>query len=301
MRAQFVLSEIGIGLRRNLSMTVAVVVTVAVSLVFLGAALLLNKQVDVLKGYWYDKIEVSLFLCNEGDRQLSCGGLAASPEQREQVAADLRGLPQVKEVYFENRDEAYARFREEFAGRAIADSVTASAMPESFRVKLHDPEQFPVVAATFAGRAGVESVQDERRVLDQLFGLLNRLRLSALLIALVNVVAATLMIMNTIRLTAFSRRRETGIMKLVGASNVSIQLPFVLEGALAGLAGALLACGGITAAYQFFVADGWAESSPLGRFITWSHVWSTLPWLVLAGVGLSAAASLLTLQRYLRV
>lgn len=301
MRAQFVLSEVGLGLRRNLTMTLAVVVTVAVSLVFLGAALLLNKQVDVLKGYWYDKVEVSLFLCGEGSARPTCAAGPVTPDERGRVEAELRALPEVDTVYYESKQEAYSRFRQAFADRAIADSVTAEAMPESFRVKLHDPRRYHLIRATFASRPGVESVQDERRVLERLFSALNWLRRIALAVALANLVGAVLMIVNTIRLAAFNRRRETGIMKLVGASNRSIQLPFVLEAAVAGLVGALLACVALILLQRFFVLGTLAQNLPSFPFVGWSHLWATLPLLVAAGVTLAALASFLTLYRYLRV
>ncbi len=245
MRASFILSEIGIGLRRNLTMTVAVIVTTAVSLAFFGFGLLFNRQVEEMKDFWYDKVEVSVFLCGQDSDAPSCAAGEVSQAQRDQIQGDLQAMPEVDNVFYESKQQAYTRFKEQFKESAIADNVTADQMPESFRVKLKDPEKFPIVATAFAGRDGVEQVQDQKALLEKFFRVLNYLKAGAWGLALIMIVVAVLLISNTIRVAAFSRRRETGIMKLVGASSFSIQLPFLLEGAIAGLIGALMASGAI--------------------------------------------------------
>ncbi len=302
MRARFILSEIGIGLRRNLTMTIAVVVTVAISLALFGAGLLLRDQVSEMKNYWYDKVEVSVFLCSKDSTRPSCSDGEVTQAQRDGIRSDLESLrPLVKQVYYESKQEAFSRFKEQFKGSAIADNVTPDAMPESFRVKLSDPTKYAIVSSAFEGRPGVDQVQDQRRLLDRFFKVLNGFQLAAIIIALVQIIAATLLISNTIRVAAFSRRRETGIMRLVGASNFYIQLPFLLEGAVAGLAGGILASLGIVAIQKFVVEDRLVESFPFTNFIGWNSVVSTVPILLGLGVLLSALASFVTLRRYLRV
>ncbi len=301
MRANFVVSEIGIGLRRNLTMTVAVVVTVAISLALFGAGLLIRAQVTTMKDYWYDKVEVSVFLCGKGSEAPSCAQGPVTPQERTQIEQDLKSLPQVQAVFYESQDQAYARFKEQFKNSAIADNVTPDAMPESFRVKLKDPQQYAVVATAFQGRPGVEQVQDQRALLQPFFKALNGLQTAAIFIALVQILAAALLISNTIRVAAFSRRRETGIMRLVGASNFYIQLPFLLEGAIAGFFGALLASGALVAVKKFFVDDRLAPSFRFTAFIGWDAVWTVVPILLVTGVALSALASFVTLRKYLRV
>jgi cell division transport system permease protein len=302
MRARFILSEIGIGLRRNLTMTIAVVVTVAISLALFGAGLLLRSQVQTMKGYWYDKVEVSVFLCSKDSQQPSCAGGDVTQAQRDSIRADLLSLkPLVKDVYYESKDEAFGRFKEQFKGSAIAENVTADAMPESFRVKLSDPTKYAVVASAFQGRPGVDQVQDQRKLLDRFFKVLNGFQLAAIAIAIIQVVAAALLISNTIRVSAFSRRRETGIMRLVGASNFYIQLPFLLEGAIAGLVGGIFASATLVAIEKFVVIDRLVPSFPFTRFIGWDAVWATVPIMLIAGVLLSSLASFITLRKYLRV
>lgn len=301
MRLQFILSEIGIGLRRNLTMTVAVVVTVAISLGLFGTGLLIRQQVDTMKGYWYDRVEVAVFLCGANQPQPSCAGGEVTAAQRAQILAELQAMPQVKKVYYESKQEAYQHFKEQFKGSAIFDTVTADAMPESFRVKLKDPTQFGVIASAFQGRPGVQDVQDQKQVLDKFFKVLNGFQLAALIVALVQIAAAALLISNTIRVAAFSRRRETGIMRLVGASNFYIQLPFILEGAIAGLIGAGFASLALVGLQKFVVEDRLVRNFPFTQFIGWGSVWGTIPVLLLTGVVLAGLASFLTLRRYLRV
>jgi cell division transport system permease protein len=302
VRASFVLSEIGIGLRRNLTMTVAVVVTVAISLALFGSGLLIRKQVETMKDFWYDRVEVSVYLCGEASTGAQCQGVPVTDEQRRSIGEHLRALPQVQEVFYESQEEAYQRFREQFADSPdLVDNVTADALPESYRVKLVDPTQFDVVASAFAERPGVEQVQDQKALLEDFFDVLNKLQLLALIIAGVQVFAAVLLISNTIRVAAFSRRRETGIMRLVGASNLSIQLPFLLEGVLAGLVGAGIASGALVALKALLIDGQLRPTFEFTAFVGWGDVLSIIPWLVLTGVLLAGVSSFVTLRRHLRV
>ena len=302
MRAQFVLSEIGIGLRRNLTMTVAVVVTVAISLALFGSGLLIRKQVETLKDFWYDMVEVSVYLCGELSQAASCNGAAVSDEQRRQIDADLRAMPAVQEVFYESQQQAYDRFREEYEDSPdLVENVTVDALPESYRVKLRDPTQFEVIASAFDGRPGVEEVQDQKALLQPFFNVLNKLQAVALIIAAVQVLAAVLLISNTIRVAAFSRRRETGIMRLVGASNLYIQLPFLLEGVLAGLVGAAFASGALLALKEFLIDRQLRPTFAFTAFVGWGDVLAILPVLFLTGALLAGLSSFVTLRRHLRV
>ena len=302
MRAQFVLSEIGIGLRRNLTMTVAVVVTVAISLALFGSGLLIRQQVETMKDFWYDKVEVSVYLCGELSRAATCNGAAVSEQQRAELLADLEAMPEVREVFYESQEQAYEHFTEQFADSPdLVENVTADVLPESFRVKLEDPTQFEVVASAFRNRPGVEEVQDQKALLEGFFNVLNKLQLLALIIAAVQVLAAVLLISNTIRVAAYSRRRETGIMRLVGASNLYIQLPFLLEGVLAGLVGAALASGALVALKSVLIDGQLRPTFEFTAFVGWDDVLSILPVLFVTGALLAGLSSFVTLRRHLRV
>ncbi|MER5934525.1 permease-like cell division protein FtsX [Streptomyces sp. NPDC002054] len=320
MRAQFVMSEIGVGLRRNLTMTFAVIISVALSLALFGGSLLMRDQVSQMKGYWYDKVNVTIYLCNKNDAEDSakggaggsgsgagagalCSKGAVTTEQKQQVEGELKKLDIVETVRYESADEAYKHYKEQYGHTALASTITPDQMQESFRVKLKDPEKYKVITSAFAGRDGVHSVQDQRSYLDNLFRMLNYLNYAALGIMLIMLIVALLLIVNTVRVSAFSRRRETGIMRLVGASSFYIQVPFIMEAAFAGLIGAVLACG-MLGAGQYFVIDHGATlrtKMELINFIGWDSVLTKLPLVLVIGVLMPSLAAFIALRKYLKV
>ena len=300
MRAGFLFSEVRIGLRRNLTMTFAVVITVAISLSLLGIGLLANSQVKVMKDYWYDKIEVSVFLCGSLSESPSCASGPVSQEQRDQIKLDIEALPVVDIVYYESQSQAYVLFQERFKGSAIAQNVTQDQLPESYRVKLKDPTKFAVMQSAFAGRPGIDSVQDQRSILEKFFKLLSVLRDGALAIGLASILTAALLISNTLRIAAFNRRRETGVMKLVGASSFSIQLPFLLEGIFSALVGWVFSTG-LLAGFKLLVDSRIAPLLSFTKFFTWSDVWVASGILLITGFLVSTVASIATLRKYLKV
>lgn len=300
MRARFLLSEVRIGLRRNMTMTFAVVITVAISLSLLGIGLLSNSQVSAMKDYWYNKIEVSVYLCGSLSDSPSCSGGVVTPAQRLQIQQDLQALPVVQDVYYESQAEAFQRFEERFKNSAIAQNVTADQLPDSFRVKLKDPTQYQVVVSAFSGRPGVDVVQDQRAILEKFFRLLGVLRNGALLVGLASVLTAALLISNTLRIAAFNRRRETGVMKLVGATSLSIQLPFLMEGIISAIFGWAIATG-LLAALKQVIQTRVAPLLTFTKFFGWGEVWVASAYLLGTGLVVSILASVFTLRRYLKV
>ncbi len=304
MRLQFILSEIGHGLRRNLSMSVSVVLVTFVSLTFVGAAGLLQMQIDTMKGEWYDRVQVSIFLCPDVSDVPSCAGGEATSDQIDDIRTELEGeglAPYVKEVFFETKEQAFESFQERFADDTTFAGVTVDQMQASFRVALVDPSQYEVVSETFQGHTGVESVEDQREILEPLILLLNRSSMAAAGLAAVMLLAAVLLITTTIRLSAMSRRRETGIMRLVGASNLFIQLPFMLEGAIAATIGAAMSIAGLWFGVKYLVQDWLASSIRFIDYIDAEAVWTVAPLLVAVAIGLAAISSVVTLSRYTRV
>ncbi|MEU7280817.1 permease-like cell division protein FtsX [Streptomyces sp. NPDC045431] len=305
MRAQFVLSEIGVGLRRNLTMTFAVIVSVALSLALFGGALLMREQVSVMKDFWYDKVNVSIFLCNKNDAETgdTCAKGAVTAQQREEIKTDLEKMDIVDTVHHETADEAYKHYKDQYGDTAIASIITPDQMQESYRVKLKDPEKYQVVATAFAGRAGVHSVQDQRGILENLFNMMKGMNVAALCVMGLMLVIALMLIVNTVRVSAFSRRRETGIMRLVGASSFYIQMPFIMEAAVAGLLGGVVACVLLVVGRYFLIDAGLrlAESMPLVNFIGWDAVFAVLPFVVVIGLLMPSLAAAIALRKYLKV
>ncbi|MFI7246131.1 MULTISPECIES: permease-like cell division protein FtsX [Streptomyces] len=304
MRAQFVLSEIGVGLRRNLTMTFAVIVSVALSLALAGGSLLAQEQVSTMKGYWFDKVQVSIYLCNKNDASSddpNCAKGAVTRQQKSEIKADLKKLDVVEKVYHESADQAYKLYKKQFKDSPLAASLTPDQMQESYRVKLKDPTKYQVLQTAFSGRQGVQEVQDQRKTLEPLFNLLNGMNIAALCVMSLMLVVALLLIVNTVRVSAFSRRRETGIMRLVGASSFYIQMPFILEAAIAGLIGAGFACV-LLVLGKYLLINNWLQQRiTLIEFIGWDAVVAVMPLILAVGLLMPAVAAFFTLRKYLKV
>jgi cell division transport system permease protein len=302
MRIQYVLQEIGQGLRRNLTMVIAVVVSTAVALVMLGSGLLMWQQTLHMQDYWYSKVEVSVFMCNQEDasKYPNCK-TSVSDDQRQVILDTLNKTPYVQAVTAESQAQAYQHYIQIAGNSALAQTSTPQDLEQSFRVKLVDPNKWQVVEGAVAGLPGVQSVQDEQQLLRPLFTFIHIAEYTAVGVAMVMLILAFLLIFNTVRLSAFSRRRETGIMRLVGASNVYIQMPFLLEGAVAGLFGGLLASAILVGVKALFIDHVVAPHLSSIQFIGWNPFVWIVPSLLVVGVMMAVLASAFTLRKYLRV
>jgi cell division transport system permease protein len=304
MRLGLIFSEVYQGLRRNLSMVVSVVLVTFISLTFVGVAILLQAQITQMKSYWYDRAQVAVYFCTDFSTTGACDQTAATPEQIAAVEAQLESptlAPFIDAYYFENREQAFENFQAQFSGNAIATLVTPELMTEAYWVNLIDPTQSQILADALSGLAGVESVVDQRSYLDQIFAILNTSSFTAIAIAALMLVAAALLIATTIRLSAFSRRRELGIMRLVGASNRFIQTPFIIEGVVAALIGSALAAAAMVAIVQFFVQGYLSESLPQTSFVDVDDALLVVPILLGVGAILAAVSANVAITRYLRV
>jgi cell division transport system permease protein len=301
MRLQFILSEIGIGLRRNLSIAVSVMLVTMVSVYLMGIGFLAQGQVDTLKGYWYDRIQVSIFMCGKDSLDVNCDGKGVTDEQRDALRAQLEEMkPLVKNVYYESEQQAFDRFKEQYRNSPLSDYLKVGDIPQNFRVQLSDPKKYEVVVSAFDGAPGVGRVQDQQKTLDKLFKVMNVVTIGSLFLAGLMVLCSILLMATTIRQAAFSRRRETGIMKLVGASNFTIRLPFVMETVLAALAGTSLAIAGLWVTADNLVprVSAVLQDAPL---VGTTDIWFVAPWLVGFMLVVSVLTSWATLRRYLRV
>ncbi len=291
-RWRYLFSEVGTGLRRNLLMTIATIVTVTVSLAVLGAGYLTWRQVEKAKDVFYKDIEVSIFLDDN-----------ITAEQTRSIENDLRANPLVAPdgVLYESKEDAYENAREIFRNDPeLIKAVDKDTLPASFRVKLVDAEQFEVVASQFRGYPGIEEVVDQRDILQPFFVVMGQVLRGAIAVAIIQLLAAAALISNTIRLTAFARREQTGIMKLVGATNWYIRLPFMLEGIVAGLIGALIA-GVLLIAADVLLVSRVKSQIDFFPFITTSDVaFATVP-MILVGLLVASLASFFSLRRFLDV
>jgi cell division transport system permease protein len=299
MRFQFVVSELAIGLRRNVTMTAAALVTITISLTLLGGALMIRDAAGQLEHDLINKIEVSVYLqppCGTPNAPSNC----LTPADQAQIQKTLLQLPQVKGVTYISVAAAYKIFKADFAGDPdLIRQTPKNALPASFEVQLKDPHQFAVINSAVSQAPGVQSVTNASQDLKALFAFFHRVTLGVLLVALLLLAATCLLIYNTMLVAAFTRRRETGIMRLVGASDFYIQAPFILEGTVIGVIGSVFALG-MLAIGRAFVSSS-TENSILRPFGQWSTYWHAVPPVILVGVVLSATASFLTLRRHLRV
>ncbi len=299
MRLALVLGEVGQGLRRNLSMVVSVVLVTFISLTFVGAAVLLQFQITQMKGYWYDRAEVAVYLCTE----ITCEDGAATASQTDDVGEVLEGAtlsPYVANVEFESREQAYENGLQQFEGTEVAEMLTPDIFSEAFRVKLVDPNQAEIVIDQVGTMPGVDEARDDRAALEPIYAMLNTLSLSAVGIASLMLIAAALLIATTIRLSAFSRRREISIMRLVGASNRFIETPFILEGVFAALIGSALAGVALVVLTQAFVGGYLVNEIPNVGFVGTADALIVAPMLLGLGAVLAALSASVAIRRYLK-
>lgn len=304
MRFRLVLGEVWNGLRRNLSVVISVILVTCVSLTFVGAAIIMQLQVQQMKSFWYDRAQVAVYLCTEYDRSATCDGADASEEQITAVEDALKSdilAPYIEDYFFLDHDEAFDEFQQQFEGNPILEVTRPEQLNQTFWVKLKDPSRAAIISETFTDIPGVQSVKDQQSLLDRIFLFLGAASYTAIAIAGLMLIAAMLLISTTIRLSAFSRRREIGIMRLVGASNRFIQTPFILEGIIAALIGAVLASAASVAIVKFFVQGFLVREVPFTSYITVEQSLIVPPILIALGVILSAIAAKIAITRYLRV
>jgi cell division transport system permease protein len=291
MRVKYVLNEVLVGLWRNVTMTVAMIITMTVSLTMLGASVLLYMQVNQMKDFYYGEIEVSIFLRED-----------VTEAQRTAISQAIDGNPLVQSKTYESREDAFEKFKVLWRDSPdFINSVGPDSLPESYRVKLKDPEQYAAFADQMKGQQGIQDIVDQRELLNKVFDIFNSIQLMALVVAAVMALAALLLVGNTIQVAAYSKRREVAVMKLVGASNWFIQAPFVLEAVAAGLLGSII---GFIALFvgKVVLLDGRLQAltnvlTPIPN----SNVWLMLPLLAGVGAGVSAITAWITLRFYLKV
>ncbi|KAB5606482.1 permease-like cell division protein FtsX [Bifidobacterium jacchi] len=306
MRARFILSETWTSLRRNVPMLLSVMLVTFISFLFIGASVLTQAQITKAKAGWYDQVEVVVWLCPDGTSQSANCASGKSPTQ--QQIADLQQvirdeLPDdVSKITYISKKQFYeSTFLKQYPnGEYQGRTLTADDMQDSLWLKLKNPEKYQVVSEVLSGRDGVEEVSDQRQIFEPVFAVLNRATVVTAVLAAVMVVVAILLTATTIRMSAASRRQETEIMRLVGASNWTIRLPFILEGAIASLLGSVLSCVMLSVIVRVFVTGWLAESVTWIPYVDQTTVLLISPFLALGAVLLSVIASMISLRRYLK-
>jgi cell division transport system permease protein len=290
-KASYYFRETISGLQRNGLITFAAVATVFISLFLFGGAQLIGRQIGLAVDAQTEKVEVAIYLRDD-------------ISQADQQALDdqLNTMPEVALVNYESKEDAYARFLKLFANQPdLIKNVRKDALPASFRVKLVDPDtQIDAIQAQVGQAPGVELVQDQRDLLNKLFAISRVLKVGAYMASIVMLVAAIALIGNTVRMAVFARRKEIGIMRLVGATNWFIRVPFLVEGIVAGLLGAALAIGVLFLLQHVFFASI-HQTILFLPLVGRSDVIALIPWLLGAGVAVAFLASYLAMRRFLEV
>lgn len=300
------IKELTSGLTRNKSMSISLIVTMSVSLMLASLGLLIQSQADRTEKYFGDRLQLQVNLCTKNSSGPQCLGGVATDEQKTAVRKALDTNPQVKAFDIRTPAKNYAQARallgQTDTGRKQLETLGPEAFPESYFVTLKNPREFDGVVSQVTGMDGVGSVNSLREILGPLFTMLSKMRIAALGTSLLLIIAAILQVSNTIRMTAYARRREIGIMRLVGASSWHIQLPFILESLVAALLSAFLAAAGL-GAFMYFVVYHYLRDT-LGQITTWvgwSDAITVMGYTTVLALLLALIPTLVMTRKYLDV
>ena len=303
MQLRYVYSELGQGLRRNLSMHLAVILTLFVSLTLVGMGVLFQQQATKAAEQWGNQLQITVFLCRNGDSNPVCPS-AVTDAQKADIEAVVQDNPEVADYHFESSETALDKAKELYGEELFSGdnpAITADDMPQTIWITLEDPEQFEGITSAVQGLDGVSQVRDMRTVIAPIIGSINMLQWVALGTAAFLVFAALLLVGNTIRLAAFARRKEIGIMRLVGASTLYIALPFLLEALVTALIGVLLAAGALAAFMYFGIEQRGNDQLKFMPWIGMEEYVVALGAVALLGPLLTVIPTLVLTRKYLKV
>ncbi|WP_119698397.1 permease-like cell division protein FtsX [Microbacterium halotolerans] len=304
MNFGLIMGEAFSGLRRNLSMVVSVILVTFVSLTFVGAAILMQSQISTMRDYFQDRAQVDVYLCSDISSADTCLDGTADDEKIAELEDKLNSdtlNPLIQDYRFESQAEAYKLNVENFP--ETAESLREEWTNAVFHITLvapDDPRNAEAVVESFSDTDGVEEVSNQMAYLQPLFTALTIATYIAVGIAALMLISAVLLIGTTIRLSAYARRREVGIMRLVGASNRAIQTPFVLEGVIAAFIGSVFASGAIVAMVHFGVTGYLAQRMGPVPWVGMPEALVVVVVIVALGVLLSAVSAGFAIRRWLR-
>lgn len=296
MRFGFLLNEVWTGLRRNVTMTIAMILTTAISIGLFGGGLLVVRLADNSRDIYLDRVESQVFLTND----VSANDPTCDADPCKSLRQKIEDRDDVKSVRFLNRDDAYNDAIKKFP--QYKDVAGKDAFPASFVVKLDNPEQHKDFDDSIAGQPGVLNVLNQKDLIDRLFAVLDGLSNAAFAVALVQAVGAVLLIANMVQVAAYTRRTEVGIMRLVGASRWYTQLPFLLEATLAALIGVIISIIGLIIVRALFLENAlnqFYEANLIAR-VDYADILYIAPILIFVGVAMAGITSYATLRLYVR-
>ena len=296
MRFGFLLNEVWTGLRRNVTMTVAMILTTAISIGLFGGGLLVVRLADNSRAIYLDRVESQVFLTND----VSANDPTCDADPCKSLRQKIEDRDDVRSVRFLNRDDAYNDAIKKFP--QYKDVAGKDAFPASFVVKLDNPEQHKDFDDSIAGQPGVLNVLNQKDLIDRLFAVLDGLSNAAFAVALVQAVGAVLLIANMVQVAAYTRRTEVGIMRLVGASRWYTQLPFLLEACLAALIGVIISIVGLIIVRALFLENAlnqFYEANLIAR-VDYADILYISPILIFVGVVMAGITAYATLRLYVR-
>jgi len=303
MQLRHSFTELRQGLRRNISMHIAVVLTLFVSLTLVGLGALLNQQAVKAADQWGSELQITVYLCRDGDDNPACLSEVTDP-QKQQIASVVEDNPEVADWYTESKAQAFEKVKELFGPERFEGpdaALTADDMAESVWITLEDPDEYEGIVSALRGLPGVARIQDLRDVVGPILSSIDALKYGAIGTAAFLVLAALLLVANTIRLAALARRKEIGIMRLVGASTLYIALPFLMEALVTAFLGVALAAGALAAFLKFGIIDRAAQGLTFMPWIGWDDYYVTLIGIGILGPVLTLLPTLLLTRKYIKV
>ncbi len=305
MQLRYVFSETGTGLRRNVSMSVALVVTIFVSLTLVGMGLLLNSQAEKAERFWGSKLQITVFMCNQNSKTATCSG-EVTPQQKNEIKSVLDDNPEVASFYHQSKGEAFQTWKRVYIDKGkseqeIYSTVSSKDMQESYWVQLKNPNKYQSIEGALTKTQGVAAVRDLRQVLKPIYFWITVMKWGAIAVAAFLLVAAILQVGNTIRLAAYARRKEIGIMRLVGASNLYISLPFLMETLVAAIVGIGLSSLAVLSFMQFVIYGKLRPSSNIVEWVDWHDSLIAVAGIAVLGVVLTLIPTLVMTRKYLKV
>ncbi|KQT89291.1 hypothetical protein ASG49_16035 [Marmoricola sp. Leaf446] len=305
MHLRYVFSETRTGLRRNVSMSIALVVTIFVSLTLVGMGLLLNSQADKAERFWGSKLQITVFMCNQNSQVPTCDG-EVTPEQKAAIEQTVSTNPEVASYYLQTKEQAFETWKRVYLSKdkseqEIYSTVTAKDMQESYWVKLKDPNEFQGISQALTDQQGVAAVRDLRQVLKPIYFWMEVMKWGAIAVAAFLLLAAIMQVGNTIRMAAYARRKEIGIMRLVGASRLYISLPFLIETLVAALVGVGLAAGTLLVFMYVVIYGMLRPTSNIVEWVDWQDSFLAIGGVAALGLALTLLPTLVMTRKYLKV